>query len=50
MPCKGRHLTLVNNNDGTITIDGQLFCSIEEVEELLISVKRKDLSKDGKVY
>lgn len=49
-PCLARNLVLVNNNDGTATIDNKIYESIAKIEILLNSVKRKDLSKKGKKY
>jgi hypothetical protein len=48
--CLARGLNLIINNDGTVTINNERYKTIEEVELLLSSVKRNDLSKNGKIY
>ena len=49
-PCLARNLELLDNKDGTVTIDGKKFTSTNDVEELLNNTTRKDLSKNGKNY
>lgn len=49
-PCIARGLDLTDNLDGTVTINEKIYETINDVESLLNTVKRKDLSKKGKIY
>lgn len=49
-PCLARGLVIIKNSDGSITIDDKTYNSINDIVALLNRVKRKDLSKNGKIY
>ena len=49
-PCLARKLALINNDDGTVTINKKTYSVVDDVENLLETVKRKDLSMNGKKY
>lgn len=42
-PCKNRNATLLNNNDGTVLINGNMFGTMNQCEEYLIDIGRVDL-------
>jgi hypothetical protein len=42
-PCLNRGLTLKNNRNGTVLIDGELFSNMKDCEEFLIKFKGEKL-------
>jgi len=48
-PCKNRAVTLQDNKDGTVSIDGQEFDRSIDVECFLETLPRKDLSLNHRV-
>jgi len=42
-PCENRGVELINNGDGTVTINGKRFQTMQETEDYLMSIQRKDI-------
>ena len=38
LPCRNRGCVLIDNNDGTVTIDGNLFRTMQECEDYLETI------------
>ena len=46
-PCKNRGVELIDNNDGTATINGNKFDRGRDVEAFLESIPRNDISNNS---
>lgn len=45
--CRNRNVTLVNNGDGSVSINGNEFGTMRDCENYLINIKRFDLTGTG---
>lgn len=45
IPCKNRNVELINNNDGSVSINGIRFGTMHECENYLVCIERIDLIK-----
>ena len=43
IPCKNRNATIVNNGDGSVSINGNKFGTMQDCENYLININRVDL-------
>lgn len=41
-PCANRGISLIDNGNGTVTINGMVFDTMHEVEDYLEQIPRKD--------